>query len=331
MAEQFKNVALTFGYEGTQPNFKRDQFATLADMKSVVDTIDEGHVSYNLETKKHYVFRSTHELNEITGKWKELNAEAEQQFTSDEVADLKARFVKKTQFNISEYEVIDTEGGTEHALVAKTLHEGLDAIPGSANEKEAVTLLDKAGAEKILGVSDLKETIDSLKTNAAKDVEVESQGLVHTIKYGGAVVGTISIPKDVFVSAFSYDAENKKLKITVGENTLEVPVADFVKEYTAGTGISIEGNQFSIESGLKANIDKIPALEQKITALESRPNYDLGFATSGNKLAVAQEENKLYVEIPASLNQKVFIVTEEEFNRLENADGLISDAMYFLK
>lgn len=77
MAEQFKNVALTFGYEGTQPNFKRDQYTTLAEMKAVVDTIDEGHISYNLETKKHYVFRSTHEVNETTGKWKELNAEAE--------------------------------------------------------------------------------------------------------------------------------------------------------------------------------------------------------------------------------------------------------------
>ena len=327
MAEQFKNVALTFGYEGTQPNFRRDQYTTLAEMKAVVDTIDEGHISYNLETKKHYVFRSTHEVNETTGKWKELNAEAEQQFTAEEVQDLKARFVKKTQFKIQNFEVNDAEGGTEHNLVASITPEGA-AVPG---EQESVTILDKAGAEKILGVSDLKGTIDSLKTNTAKAVEVESQGLVHTIKYGGTVVGTISIPKDVFVSAFSYDAENKKLKITVGENTLEVPVADFVKDYTAGTGISIEGNQFSIESGLKANIDKIPALEQKITALESRPNYDLGFATNGNKLAVAQEGNKLYVEVPASLNQKIFIVTEEEFNRLKNANELIDDAMYFLK
>lgn len=327
MAEQFKNVALTFGYEGIQPNFKRDQFATLAEMKAVVDTIDEGHISYNLETKKHYIFRSTHEVNETTGKWKELNAEAEQQFTAEEVEDLKARFVKKTQFKIENFEVRGAEGGTEQNLMAVTTAAGSD-VPG---EQEAVKILDKAGAEKILGVSDLKETIDSLKTNTAKAVEVESHGLVHTIKYGGTIVGTISIPKDVFVSAFSYDAEGRKLKITVGENTLEVPVADFVQTYTAGAGVSIEGNQFSIESGLKANIDKIPALEQKITALESRPNYDLGFTTSGNKLAVAQEGNKLYVEVPASLNQKIFIVTEEEFNRLKNANQLIDDAMYFLK
>ena len=330
MAEQFKNIALTFGYEGTQPNFKRDQFATLADMKAVVDTIDEGHVSYNLETKKHYVFRSTHEVNETTGKWKELNAEAEQQFTSEEAADLKDRFVKKTQFKIDGYQVNGSDG-EGYKVVARTYNAGADLTPGAQQEQESVTILDKAGAEKILGVSDLKETIDSLKANTAKAVEVESQGLVHTIKYGGTVVGTISIPKDVFVSAFIYDAENKKLKITVGENTIEVPVDDFVQTYTAGTGVSIEGNQFSIESGLKANIDKIPALEQKVTALEGRPNYELGFTASGNKLPVAQDGNKPYVEVPASLNQKIFIVTEEEFNRLKEANQIVEDAMYFLK
>lgn len=329
MAEQFKNVALTFGYEGTQPNFKRDQFATLADMKAVVDTIDEGHISYNLETKKHYIFRSTHEVNEATGKWKELNAEAEQQFTAEEVADLKARFVDKSQFNIQSYSVNTEED--ESRLVATTTHQGNDVSGSTIAEQEAVTVLDKAGAEKILGVSDLKETIDSLKTNATKAVEVESQGLVHTIKYGGTVVGTISIPKDVFVSAFSYESTSKKLKITVGDNVLEVPVADFVQTYEAGTGLTVTGNSFSIEEGLKANIDKIPTLEQKITALEGRPNYELGFEATGRKVPVAQEGNKLYVEVPAQEGAKVFVLTEDEYNSKKAANQIQEDAMYFIK
>ena len=59
MASNFKNVAITFGYEGDLPNFERDQFATLSDMKAVVDTIDEGHMSFCKETKKHYVFQSS--------------------------------------------------------------------------------------------------------------------------------------------------------------------------------------------------------------------------------------------------------------------------------
>ena len=72
MASNFKNVAITFGYEGDLPNFERDQFATLADMKEVVDTIDEGHMSFCKETKKHYVFQSSNSLDATTGKWREI-------------------------------------------------------------------------------------------------------------------------------------------------------------------------------------------------------------------------------------------------------------------
>lgn len=320
-----------FDYRGKQALEVRAQYATLAEMKAFDEAdLNEGLIAYNLETNKHYVFRSTHEVNETTGKWKELNAEAEKQFTAEEVQDLKDRFINKSQFKISGFNVNDAEGGTEHNLVASVTPAG-SAIPA---EQESVTILDKAGAEKILGVSDLKGTIDEIKTNAAKTVEVESQGLVHTIKYGGQAVGTINIPKDTFVSAFTYDAENKKLKVTVGDNTLEVPVADFVQAYTAGTGLSLEGNQFSIEAGLKANIDKIPTLETKVTNLEARPNYELGYQANGRKFAVAQEGNKLYVEVPAqetTLNNRTFIVTEAEFKQKKDANQLVADAIYFIK
>ena len=324
-----------FDYRGKQALEVRAQYATLAEMKAFDEAdLNEGLIAYNLETKKHYVFRSTHEVNETTGKWKELNAEADKQFTAEEVNDLKSRFANKSQFKIHNFAVGATEGGSEHALTANVVTEGVDIVAGSAQEESIVTILDKAGAEKILGVTNLKETIDEINTNAAKTVEVESQGLVHTIKYGGQTVGTINIPKDTFVSAFTYDAENKKLKVTVGDNTLEVPVADFVQDYTAGTGLSLEGNQFSIEAGLKANIDKIPTLETKVTNLEARPNYELGYQASGRKFPVAQEGNKLYVEVPAqetTLNQRTFIVTEAEFKQKKDANQLVADAIYFIK
>ncbi len=72
MASNFKNVAITFGYEGDLPNFERDQFATLSDMKAVVDTIDEGHMSFCKETRKHYVFQSSNSVDATTGKWREI-------------------------------------------------------------------------------------------------------------------------------------------------------------------------------------------------------------------------------------------------------------------
>lgn len=48
-------VATNFKYEGQSPNFERDQFKTRADMLAYSPNyLDEGHISYCLEDKKHY-------------------------------------------------------------------------------------------------------------------------------------------------------------------------------------------------------------------------------------------------------------------------------------
>ena len=53
-------VATNFKYEGQSPNFERDQFKTIADMLAYSPNyLDEGHVSYCLEDKKHYKWNGT--------------------------------------------------------------------------------------------------------------------------------------------------------------------------------------------------------------------------------------------------------------------------------
>lgn len=48
-------VATNFKYEGQSPNFERDQFKTTAEMEAYSSNyLDEGHISYCLEDKKHY-------------------------------------------------------------------------------------------------------------------------------------------------------------------------------------------------------------------------------------------------------------------------------------
>lgn len=60
------NLINNFRYEGELPNFERDRFDLYDEMINVDPlTIDEGHISYCLETKKHNYFNSEHE-------WKEL-------------------------------------------------------------------------------------------------------------------------------------------------------------------------------------------------------------------------------------------------------------------
>lgn len=70
-------MSLSFGdninYQGKSPNFSRDQFITLKDMKDYPATsMDEGHESFCLETGKKYRFSSDNPFDENTGYWREI-------------------------------------------------------------------------------------------------------------------------------------------------------------------------------------------------------------------------------------------------------------------
>lgn len=66
-------VADNFNYRGKKPNFDRDSFDTLQSMKSYSDNnIDEGHISYCIETDKHYKYNSNNDIDSTTGKFREF-------------------------------------------------------------------------------------------------------------------------------------------------------------------------------------------------------------------------------------------------------------------
>lgn len=65
-----------FEHRSKLPNFARDQFDTLEEMKNVRDEdIDEGHISYCISTDKHYKFNATNAIDQSTGKWREFKGE----------------------------------------------------------------------------------------------------------------------------------------------------------------------------------------------------------------------------------------------------------------
>lgn len=66
-------VADNFNYRGKKPNFDRDSFDTLKSMKDYSDNnIDEGHISYCIETDKYYKFNSNNDIDSTTGKFREF-------------------------------------------------------------------------------------------------------------------------------------------------------------------------------------------------------------------------------------------------------------------
>lgn len=72
------SIGDNLGYKGIKPNFVRDSFDTVSLMSAVNDNvIDDGHLSYCVETDKHYKFNRTNSIDSTTGKWR--------QFLSDEL------------------------------------------------------------------------------------------------------------------------------------------------------------------------------------------------------------------------------------------------------
>ena len=66
-------ITENFTYIGTSQNFERDSYATLAEMKAVVDKrMPDIFTATCKETGKFYIYNKNNEIDEILGKWREV-------------------------------------------------------------------------------------------------------------------------------------------------------------------------------------------------------------------------------------------------------------------
>lgn len=71
-------IGSNFTFQGKQPNFERDRFATKAAMKAFPETsIDDGHLSYCAEDGNTYQFKSSNSVDDVTGKWRVFKADVD--------------------------------------------------------------------------------------------------------------------------------------------------------------------------------------------------------------------------------------------------------------
>ena len=71
-------IGSNFTFQGEQPNFERDRFATKAAMKAFPETsIDDGHLSYCAEDGNTYQFKSSNSVDTVTGKWRVFKADVD--------------------------------------------------------------------------------------------------------------------------------------------------------------------------------------------------------------------------------------------------------------
>lgn len=79
---------------------------------------------------------------------------------------------------------------------------------------------------------------------------VKTNDLEYTLKVGGIDSGTINIPKDQFLKSVEFDPDTKILTFvfttSTGDVTTTIDMSALIDVYTAGNGLLLVGNQFSI-------------------------------------------------------------------------------------
>ena len=75
-------ITENFEYIGTQQNFERDSYATLAEMKAAVDKrMPDIFTATCKETGKFYIYNKNNEVDETLGKWRELSLDSDDYVT----------------------------------------------------------------------------------------------------------------------------------------------------------------------------------------------------------------------------------------------------------
>ena len=150
-------------------------------------------------------------------------------------------------------------------------------------------------------IADLNDDVQDINTALSRKIEnvalTKNTDRLYTITVDGSSIGTIEIPEDKYLESVSYDSVSHKLRFIFhtesGTTTTEIDLSDIVSEYTAGNGLNLNGNEFSIKlhedtetylqlsaNGLRlTGIDN--ALSQKANASEvyTKTQSDEKFAT----------------------------------------------------
>ena len=163
------------------------------------------------------------------------------------------------------------EGSVDNKVkAAKDVLETEIAQKANAGDVYTKTEIDNKGYitehQDISGLATKEEVNTAVASLNAKDAEIETEinkkiesveveknsanELQYIIKVDGSSVGTIDIPKDQFLKEVTYDAGNKTIVFTFetseGVKVVNVSVADLVDTYTAGNGLKLTDNQFSV-------------------------------------------------------------------------------------
>ena len=169
-------ITENFEYIGTQQNFERDSYLTLAEMKAVADKrMPDIFTATCKETGKFYIYNKNNEVDETLGKWREIGINGDDYVTKTYVdteiakkADVTSIPSKISELvNDSNYQTAEQISSTVTTEIAKvvadapenfdTLKEMSDWIAGHENDASTMNS----------AISDNKTAITSLQNSKA--------------------------------------------------------------------------------------------------------------------------------------------------------------------
>lgn len=162
-----------FLYRGRKPLDSRDSFETISEMVEFPESsIDDGHISYNKETDKHYKFNSSNDVDTTLGKWREY-------ISSSSATDEKVKMDNTTNAKYLS-ELIDkvTIQVENESLVVKTI-DGLTVTTTELNTLKGMTENVKSmfssistGGMAFKGTKNTKADLDSITSPSNGDMYI---------------------------------------------------------------------------------------------------------------------------------------------------------------
>ena len=215
-------IGANLDFRGKDPNFARDQFETLSEMKSISDNaIDEGHISYCKETGLHYEFKSENSIDENTGKWREFKPGGENSNIDSDI-DLEELSLNDTIFPLA-------NGKTAQLIVTKNY----DSPITYKSSNEAIATVSETGLITKLANGEATITVEAgSKSTTAK--------VVNLITKNSNVLPLLNIPY-----LHSRGIKGQGVKVAIYEDFVksseEFTIAGWY-DYIAGTYSDVQPN-----------------------------------------------------------------------------------------
>lgn len=186
-----------------------------------------------LEGFDNSLIRTANSLSEaierLANKVAEVSTQARNAVTIDDLNEVREQIEDQLDDISDDVQAVDTKvNGVERRV---------DVLESSMGPTHALA----EQANQRVGLVEAR--VDAIETDKVGSVVLENTGnLQYTLKVDGINAGTINIPEDQYLNQVTYNPETKQLIFKfINGSTVPVSISDFVKEYTAGFGIRIEG------------------------------------------------------------------------------------------